>query len=150
MKYIFEINIYTDGDFYLPFVPTGMKYDGDYEYTFKKYYRDRDEAIKDIVDICTFLKENMLTSRNYVRDTWNARISSFLKKLNKSSQGAYERVEEYMFGNYEGTEFIFYVEAEKFQCDFCLTDEEAEIIKSNKRLVTIGDVKKAILELYKR
>lgn len=41
MKYIFEINIFTDGDFGLPFVPAGMKYDGEYNYSFRKEYTNR-------------------------------------------------------------------------------------------------------------
>jgi tryptophan-rich sensory protein len=52
MKYIFKINVKTDGDFCFPFVPAGMNYDGEYEYKFEKSYKDRDIAIKDIIYIC--------------------------------------------------------------------------------------------------
>jgi hypothetical protein len=83
MKYIFEINLYTDGDYALPFVPCGMKYDGDYEYTFKKCYTDRDVAIDDVSKICVFLKENIRTSRDYVKESWDRHIDQYIAKLNE-------------------------------------------------------------------
>lgn len=150
MKYIFEININTDGDFYLPFVPCGMKYDGCERYTFEKSYRDRNVAIENIVNICAFLKEEMDTRRDYVKESWDIHIDSFVKRLKTSSESVYERVEEYMSGNYEGTEFIFRVEAQKFNCSFNVTDEEFEMIHNNDNRVTIGMVKEAVLALFKQ
>lgn len=150
MKYIFEVNVYTDGDFGFQFVPRGMEFDGGYEYTLEKSYDDRDVAIKDITNICVFLKEQMETSRKYVREDWNRCIDDFVKRLYASNKSEHERVEEYMSGNYDGTEFIFRAEAQRLKCDFCVTDEEYEMIKSNRSGVTIGMVKEAVLALFKK
>lgn len=148
MKYIFKINIYTDGDFSLPFVPCGMKYDGDYEYTFEKYYKDRNKAIEDVVNICSFLKERICTSKNYIKEIWNTHIDNFVKHLKESNESVYERVEEYMSGNYEGTEFIFRAEAQRLNYSFAVTDEEFEMIHKNDSCVTNSMVKEAVLALF--
>lgn len=150
MNYIFEINLYTDGDYSLPFVPCGMKYDGDYEYTFRKSYTDRDVAIENIFSICSFLKENIHTSRDYVKENWDNHIDYFIAKLKTSSPSASERVEEYMGGNYEGTEWVFRAEVQKIDCSFFVTDEELEIIKRNDNHISRKDIKEAILSMFRK
>ncbi len=150
MKYIFEVNICTDGDFGFEFVPRGMEFDGYYTYTFEKSYKDRDAAIKDITNICTFLKEQIHTSRKYVKEDWNRCVDDFVKHLYTSSESAHERVEEYMSGNYDGTEFIFRTEAQRLKVDFCVTDEEHEMIKNNGNGVTREMVKEAVLALFRK
>ena len=148
MNYVFEIKIYTDGDFGFQFVPRGMKYDGGYEYTFEKAYSDRDKAIEDVVDICSFLKSYMHTSRDYVKEDWSMLIDNFVKHLRESSESVYERIEEYMSGNYEGTEFVFRAEAQRVNCSFSVTDEEFEMIRNNYIHVTHSMIKEAVLALY--
>jgi hypothetical protein len=150
MNYIFEINLYTDGDYSLPFVPCGMKYDGDYEYTFRKSYTDRDVAIKNIFSICSFLKENIHTSRDYIKKDWDNHIDHFITKLKTSNPSAPERVEEYMGGNYEGTEWVFKTEAQKIDCSFFVTDEEFEMIKKNDNHISRKDIKEAILSMFRK
>ena len=75
MRYILKINICTDGDFGFRFVPRGMKFDEDY--TLKKEYNDKDTAIKDIVNICEFLKEQIHTNKDYVREAFNECVDGF-------------------------------------------------------------------------
>ena len=148
MKYIFKINVNTDGYFSLQYVPGGMKFDDCEHYNFKKEYNDRDTAIADIINICEFLKGQIRTPRDYVEQDWNDCVDNFVKKLKTSKEGLYERVEEYISGNYDGTEFIFYVEKEYFKCGFYVTDEEYALIKNNHK-VTNGMVKEVVMALFK-
>lgn len=149
MKYTFEINVYTDGDFYLQFVPCGMSYDGSYRYTFAKSYKNRDMAIEEISSICSFLKEQMKTSRDYVKENWNKCIDNFVKNLKESNEAEFRTVTECMSGNHDGTEFIFCAEPQYINCGFYVTDEEYEIIKENSNGVTTDTIKKAVIELFK-
>lgn len=151
MEYIFEVNISTDGDFHFPYVPCGMDhYPTNGTYSLEKSYNDKAKAIKDITNICAFLKEQMDTSRDWVREMFNERIDSFvlqLYKVDDSSDTTY--ISEYMSGNYDGTEFIFRVQPNRYNFGINLTDEEYELIRKNGKLVTIGQVKDAILALFK-
>ena len=151
MKCNFTINIYTDGDFSLPFIPRGMFYDGDNEYadyTFEKSYKSRDKAVEDVLKICFFLKDNIHTRNDLVRERWNSCIEKFIEKVNKSSELLNGEVYERMTGNYDGTEFIFSVESESARFGFPVTDEEYEIILRNKNRVTSDMIKETILALY--
>lgn len=150
MKYIFKINIYTDGDFYLPYVPVGMKFDGDYRYEFKKEYNDIDKAIKDILKICTFIKKETYSSRNYVREAWFECIDEFMtrvKAVNNTQHNLF--IEERMYGNYEGTEISFYTEDDYVNCGFFVTDEEYKLIKDNHNDITKEMIKEAVLGLFR-
>ena len=149
MKYIFEVNICTDGDFSFPFVPCGMEHCMYENYSFKKSYEDRDKAIEDIVNICSFLKEQMHTSRDYVREDWNECIDNFIKRLCASKKTVYEYVEECIGGNYDGTEFIFRVVPHSYKFEFRVTDEEYEMLRKNAYGVTIGMVKEAVMALFR-
>lgn len=150
MKYVFNINIYTDEDFGFQFVPREMRYDEFGTYALEKSYNNRDKAIEDITTICVFLKENIHTSREYVKEDWNECIDGFIKRLQESSESAYERVESRMGGNYDGTEFVFRAEAAHFNCGFYLTDEEVKMIAKNDNHVTNSMVKEAVLALFKK
>ena len=150
MKYIFEINVCTDGDFCLPFIPRGMKYDENGDYAFKKAYNNREQAIEDIIDICGFLKGYMYTSRDYVKELWNDCINNFIKRIEASDGSVDERIEEYIGGNYEGTEFIFYAEPQRLRCDFAVTDEEHKMIKNNDNEVTSDMIKDVVLALFRK
>lgn len=149
MTYIFKININTDGDFCLPFVPRGMNYEDDYIYTFKKVYTKRDLAVEDVIDICSFLKENIFTSRDLMKERWDQCIDNFIKSLKESTNTLDEYVEECMGGNYEGTEFIFCAEPYCAHYRFYLTDEERELIQNNKDNVTVEMLKEALLTVYR-
>lgn len=149
MKYIFKININTDGDFSLPFVPDGMVY-GDYgDYTFEKHYNDRDKAVEDVLKICAFLKEHMHTHRDYLKEMWNNHIDNFVKNIKTSNAAEYEHIEECIYGNYEGTEFVFFSKEVYFDSGFYVTDEELEILKRNVNNVTRDTIKQAVLALFK-
>lgn len=149
MNYIFEINVFTDGDFRLDFVPMGMEANDDYDYVYKKVYTDREYAIKDITNICTFLKEQIKTPRDYVKEEWNECIDNFINKLNLSEKAEYEFVGSYMDGNYDGTEFTFSTESLYYNCTFNITNEEAKMIKDSKAHVTRDMIKNAILDLFR-
>lgn len=150
MKYIFEINIFTDGDFGFPFVPAGMEYDGEYNYSFRKEYINRNIAIESAIEICTFLKEQISTHRETVKESWECHTDEFIRNLKESTESAGERVRSYMGGNYDGTEWIFRAEPRTFNFSIDLTDEELELIQDVRQRNRIGyeDIKKAILELY--
>lgn len=150
MEYIFEVNICTDGDFDFPFVPCGMKDYADDSYTFTKSYKDRNEAIKDIVNICTFLKDHIHTNRDYVREYWNKCIYTFLDCLLTSSKKEHEFIQECIDGNYYGTEFIFRVVPCCYRFDLRLTDEDYEMISKNVNEVTMGMVQEAVLALFRQ
>lgn len=147
MKYVFEIEVRTDGDFSLEFVPVGMSHD-DESYSFRREYNDRKIAIEDINSICSFLKSHMHTHRDYVREMWNDTIDRFIKALKESVESGHEYVSSYMSGNYDGTEFIFYTEYQYAKFKFRVTDEELKMIKG-KRKLTEEEIKNAILSLYK-
>ena len=112
MKYIFQIHVQTDGDFCLPFIPRKMKYDTHGDYSLYESYNDRDRAIEDVLSICAFLKECIETPRDYVKRMWEECIDSFVERLKASDMSADEEITEYIGGNYEGTEFCFYAEAQ--------------------------------------
>lgn len=150
MKYIFEVNIFTDNDFGFQFVPCGMWYDGDCEYTFEKSYDNIDKAIKDITNICTFLKEQIHTSRDYVLEDWHEHVDRFVRRLNAMDKTDPRRIEVHMGGNYDGTELIFKAESQRFNCMFNVTDEEYDMIQKNVNHVTCGDVKKVVMDLFKQ
>ena len=150
MKYIFEVNIETDGDFRLPFIPCGMKYDGYSKYAFCKSYTDRKQAIDDIIKICTFLKENMQTHKDYIKSMWDRHVDCFVEKLSKSSESINEIVEEYMNGNYDGTEWIFHSESRMFEFSFPVTDEEFDRIRRNDNHIIRSDIKNAVLALFEK
>lgn len=147
MKYVFEIEVRTDGDFSLEFVPVGMRHD-DESYSFRREYNDREIAIEDINSICSFLKSHMHTHRDYVKEMWNNTIDEFIKYLKESVESDHEYVSELMSGNYDGTEFRFYTKEQYVKVGFYATDEEIELIKSNKK-VTDEMIKEVILDLYR-
>ena len=146
MRYRFEVNIYTDGDFGLPFVPRGMRYDGDYNYSFAEYYKNRETAIESVLRICQFLKEYMHTSRDYVKESWDRHIDNFVEALKNSDSSS---IYEYMGGNYEGTEFKFTSEELYINCGFHVNDEEHDLIKRDKNNVTNEMIKEAVMALFK-
>ena len=147
MKYIFEIKIYTDGDFCFPYVPRGMAYDGDYNYSFRESYNDRAEAIEDITDICTFLKANIYTHRDYVKESWEQHVDNFVAQL---ADPECDFISEEMGGNYDGTELILRTEQKSYGCLFRVTDEEDELIRKNERSVTREMIKEAVMALFKK
>jgi hypothetical protein len=149
MNYILNINLNTDGDYCLPFVPAGMTYDGYCcSYSLEKNYKNRDEAIKDAIDICIFLKENIRTSRDYVKESFDLHIDNFVDKLRESEFSVNEWIEEYMYGNYDGTKFIFQAKAHKIDCSFYVTDEEFDLISKNDKHVVRSEIKAAVLSLF--
>lgn len=150
MKYILEIGIYTDGDFNLPFVPRGMMYVDEYTYIYKKTYDDRAIAVKDAVEICDFLKKQMDTSRDYVREDWNECVDNFMKNLKESKETEDEFVTSCMSGNYDGTKFAFYTEKQFVDFRLCVTVEEHKLISENRNRITDEMVKEAILALLKK
>lgn len=150
MQYIFQINVCTDGDFCLPFIPRKMKYDEYGDYSLYESYNDRDRAIEDVLSICAFLKENIYTNRDYVKKLWEGCINNFVERLKASDASAEEEITEYISGNYDGTEFIFYVKPQHMKCEFAVTDEEYEMIKQNKNHVTYSVIKETVLDLFKK
>ena len=151
MEYIFEVNISTDGDFHFPYVPCGMDhYPTNGTYSLEKSYDDKAAAIRDITDICAFLKEQMCTSRDWVREMFNERIDSFVLQLYSSDNTTGTYISEYMSGNYDGTEFIFRVKPNVYNFSLSLTDEESELIRKNGKFVSIGQVKDVVLNLFRQ
>lgn len=149
MKYIFEVNVYTNGDFSLPFIPRGMIYDCEWGYSLRTSYTDRDNAINDILSICNFLKHNMKTDINYLKNRWGECIDSFINAIEESDSSQPQIIDEYMGGNYEGTEFKFYTEDIQYvNYTFKVTNEEYELIKNNED-ITNEMIKEAIIDLYK-
>ena len=149
MKYLLEIRIRTDGDFHFPFVPVGMQYDGDEEYDFTKEYKDRNEAINDVVNICAFLQEHIHTDNAYVRDYWNTAVNYFVNRLRASKEKIGEYVYSFMDGNYSGTEFIFHAIPNEYRFEMMLTDEEYELIKKNGSNINMGTIHDAVMSLFK-
>lgn len=147
MRYIFKINICTDGDFDFRFVPRGMKFDAGY--TFKKEYNDKDTAIKDIADICEFLKEQIYTNKDYVREAFNECVDGFMHKICKPNTATNIDIYEYMSGKYDETKFVFYAEEQYIDCGFYVTDEEYAMIKASNKSVTNKMFKEAYLALFK-
>lgn len=148
MKYVFEIKIYTDGDFSFPYVPKGMTFDGDYRYELRKEYKDKERAIDDIEDICGFLFYRIKTNRDYLKRYWHECLTNFRDRL-EASDNIHECITECMSGNYDGTEISFYTEDDYVEFGFYVSDEEMELIKNNHEKVTSEMIKKAVLDLFK-
>ena len=148
MKYVFEIKIYTDGDFGFPYVPKGMTFDGDYRYELRKEYKDRERAMEDIEDICGFLLYGIKTNRDYVKKHWHDCLMNFADRL-EASNDVHECIVECMSGNYDGTEISFYTEDDYVEFGFYVSDEEKELIVDNKKYVTNEMIKEVVLDLFK-
>ena len=148
MEYILEININTDGDFYFPYIPCGMEFfDGSGIYHLQKSYKDRDTAIEDISEICSFLKAQMRTDREWVQTDFNTRIDLFAQRLTELSP-INNCISECMVGNYDETYFEFSVRPQRYIIELNLTDEEHELIRSGSKFVSIGDIKSAVLACF--
>ena len=151
MEYIFEVDILTDGDFCFPYVPCGMDYyPTNGAYSLKKSYDDKVTAIKDITNICAFLKEQMDTHRDWVKEMFNERVDRFVTRLYEVDNTADVYINECMSGNYDGTEFTFRIQPNIYNFGLRLTDEEFDLIRKNSRLVTIEQVKNAVLDLFRQ
>ena len=148
MKYIFEINIQTDGDFGFRFVPTGMTEENSEWYTFERSYIDRDKAIEDVGSICKFLRENVCAVRDSVIATWHCCIDNFLTELQNSEASVNECVETTADGNYYGTRFLFRAAPKIVNFKFDVTDEEYNKILDHRINVKQARIKTAILALY--
>jgi hypothetical protein len=118
-------------------------------YSLKKSYDDKVSAIKDITNICAFLKEQMDTNRDWAREMFNERIDSFVLQIYEADITTDTYISEHMSGNYDGTEFVFRVQPCVYNFGLRLTDEEFELIRKNEKLVTIGQVKDAVLALFR-
>ena len=150
MKYIFDVSISTDGDFRFPYIPSGMNYySTSGTYSLERFYDDKESAIKDITDVCAFLKEQMTTSRDWVKEMFDKCVDSFVTRVYKAAITPNTYVHEYMSCNYDCTEFTFSVQPNFYNVDLPLTDEEFELIKKNNNLVTVGQIKDAVLDLFR-
>ena len=157
MEYIFKLDFITDGDFSFEFVPRGMKYDGYEGYQLEKEYTVYNNAVKDIKKICEFLKNN-ITGKDYVVENVRTHLDTFINSIDKNTD---ERISDIfpkdkifhvntsMYGNYEGTEFTFCAVPKKVTFDFNLTEEEEKLFNKNAHEVTFGDVKRAVMELFR-
>lgn len=148
MKYIFKINIQTDGDFGFQFVPIGMTQESYGWFSFERTYTDRVKAIEDVEEVCRFLRENIHTSRDSMVERWHTCIDNFLDSLRNSEASIEEYVEENIYGNYDGTEFIFRAAPNVVNFKFDVTDEEYARILDHRINVKQEKVKAAILALY--
>lgn len=149
MKYIFKIDIYTDGDFNFPYVPRGMIFDDCYRYEFKKSYDNKKDAIKDILEICSFLRKNVHSYKEYKKESIYKCIDSFVEKIKDVEEDFdHGAIREYMYGNYDGTEFLLYTEDDYITCGFYASDEEIELFKNHEG-ITNEMVKKAVLDLFR-
>lgn len=150
MKYVFKINIYTDGDFSFPYTPKEMIYDGSYQYEFKKTYKDKIHAIEDILEICEFLKEHVSSHRDWVKEYVITCINNFIVYVKESKQtNSSFYASEQMYGNYDGTVFEFYTEEDYIRLGFHVTEEEHQLIKENKNEISSDMIKEVVLNLFK-
>jgi hypothetical protein len=118
-------------------------------YSFTKSYEDKVEAVKDITNICTFLKEQMDTERDWVREMFNDSVDIFVRDLHEADITSDTYIYEGMSGNYCGTDFIFRVKPCEYSFTLSLTDEEFELIHKSIGLVTRGQIKDAVMALFK-
>lgn len=146
MKYVFKINIYTDGNFGFSFIPRGMNWNDDESYDFKMVYHNRDEAIQDAITICEFLTKYMYTYSPDVKTNWNICVNKFIVQLKENDKNY---IYSDMRGNYPNTEFILYEEPEHFKCEFFITDEEHEMFLRNHNKVTLDMIREAVFNLYR-
>ena len=148
MKYIFTINIQTDGDFGFQFVPRGMTQESCDWFKFERTYTDRAKAIEDVEEVCRFLRENIRTNRDSMVETWHTCIDNFLTSLRNSEASNDEYVEENIYGNYDGTEFLFRAAPNVVNFKFDVTDEEYARILDHRINVMREQIKAAVLALY--
>lgn len=149
MNYILEIEINTDDDFCIPYVPRGMEYDESGLYSLRKKYEDREKAIHDTLDIVNFLDRQMETSRDYVRRKWNECINDFTRQLEENVHEDEMFTHSTMSGNYDGTNFRFYSQTKKVNFALSVTDEEYKLIMENRRNIH-DDIKNFILNMCKK
>jgi hypothetical protein len=148
MKYIFKINMQTDGDFGFRFVPIGMTQESYGWFSFERTYTDRFKAIEDVEEVCRFLRENIRANRDSVVEMWHTHIDNFLNSLRNSEASIDEYVEENIYGNYDGTEFLFRAAPNVVNFKFDVTDEEYARILDHRINVKQDKVKAAVLALY--
>jgi len=148
MKYTFKLCFKTDGDFGFSYVPIGMDYYDSYMgYNLEKEFNDKNKAIEYIKETCEFLKNNIHGYRNWVKEDVKHMLDRFCKNLDENpNETLYE---DYMSGNYDGTEIILEESMNKFGFSISMTDEEYELFKTNAKYLSINDIKNIILDKCK-
>ena len=155
MKYKLKINLYTDQDFRFDYVPTDMvRFEIGPEYVYECQYDNKKSAIENTKRIYNFLKENIITneSKLYVKDTIRECIDKFLDRVIEfegSDKHNHVNIHEYVYGNYDGTEFSFESTDDYLNCGFYVNDEEQEIITKNIHFVSNDMIKEAVLNVFK-
>lgn len=140
MRYELNINLYTDGDYGLKFIPRDMRWD-DGEYTLRKEFSNGDKAVKETLEICEFIK-NHIHGR---ADSIKCCIDLFIHKLKSTEITPFTEIYKCVGGNYDGTYFEFRAIPEIRTINLHMSDETAEMFDNwdTKELTN------AIIELIK-
>lgn len=148
MKYIFEFDFNTDGDYGFDFVPVGMERNFE-DYSFRRVYDNKEEAVAGVISICQFLSAGIIcvdSKREYFEEA----INNFIDEIRHIKADEQEfNIVEYMYGNYDGTEFRFYAEPNIVNFRVKLTDEEIEFLNDNASKLSPDKIKQAIFNLIK-
>lgn len=141
MRYELNINLYTDGDYGLKFIPCDMRWD-DEEYTLRKEFSNSDKAVKETLEICEFIKNHV---HGRAADSIKYCIDLFTDKLKSTEITPFTEIYECAGGNYDGTYFEFRAIPEIRTMNLYMSDETAKIFDSWDR----DDLTDAIMELIK-
>lgn len=147
MDYILEIKLYTDGDFGFPYIPRDMNYSG-YDYSLKKKYRNKEEAIHDTLDILNFLERNVQFG-NWDGDLFYECLSEFREKLANSVEHDDINIFCARYGNQEI--FInFYSKPKMVKVEIAVSAEEYEKIQNVRRKMQSEDMEKVMSEIKEK
>lgn len=148
MKYILDINFFTDGDFGFPYIPRDMKFDGSYRYSLHKEYENKEEAITDTLDILNFLERNVRFG-NMDEDTFYDVMRKFKEEIKGKVEMENISIAQSVYGNQE-IEFYFFSEPNAIKLEIPLSDKEYETINGNFRNIPRENMKSIVAEINRR
>ena len=148
MKYILDINFFTDGDFGFPYIPRDMKYDGSYRYSLYKEYKNKKEAITDTLDILNFLERNVRFG-NMDEDAFYDVMRKFQEEIKDEIEKKNIRITHVAHGN-QDIELFFFTEPNSIKLEIPLSDKEYETINGNFRNIPRENMKSIVAEINRR
>lgn len=148
MKYILDINFFTDGDFGFPYIPRDMRYDRNYRYSLYKEYENKEEAITDTLDIINFLERNVRFG-NMNKDTFYDVVRKFKEELKDKVEMENISIVNSVYGN-QDIELRFFTEPNSIKLEIPLSDKEYETINGNFRNIPRESMESIVAEINRR
>lgn len=129
--FVVYFKFYTDGDFGFPYVPRGMKYDGDYEYELKREFNSKSDAIDYAVKTADYLSMNVVGNKYQVEELRQKLYRFEEACLANRNENVSLIASEYMSGNYDGTVFCVEQKMNRWYFDFPVNDTQNILVNEH-------------------